>query len=207
MTSSAPQPGRVQRLLRVVAVLLLGGAILTWVTPVNVLGTNLVPFGCGSPASPSGGELGEFVCSARLTQSKLLAVALALAAGAVVAVSELLVPRLRRARAGLAAGLGLASVVALPVLVLSVVALFAPVAGTAADGTLIRCGTALEPARDELSARVCGMLADEQKSLAIGGIGLSLLALAGGAYVGGAVRQGRVDGEADPAVTKDGSAA
>ena len=78
MTSSAPQPGRVQRLLRVVAVLLLGGAILTWVTPVNVLGTNLVPFGCGSPASPSGGELGEFVCSARLTQSKLLAVALAI---------------------------------------------------------------------------------------------------------------------------------
>lgn len=185
MISPAPQPGRVQRLLRVVALLLVVGAVLTWVTPTNVAGTNLVPYGCGSPASPIGGELAGFVCDARLLNAKLLALALLLGAAAVAALGELGMPLAERYAKNRAAGLGVAGAVALPVLVLAVVVLFMPIADTASNGALLRCGTAVAPARDSISTGLCGETAAERKSLAVGAIVLSLLVMAGGAYVGG----------------------
>ena len=36
------------------------------ITPVNVPGRNLVPFGCGSPSDPTVGELARFVCTNEL---------------------------------------------------------------------------------------------------------------------------------------------
>ncbi|MFW5474268.1 hypothetical protein ACOCJ5_13250 [Knoellia sp. CPCC 206450] len=182
--SDSPQVW-VLRLLRVAAAALLGSAILVWVTPVNSLGQNLVPVGCGSPATPVTDELADFVCRDFVGGAKVVAVALAVAAGLLLLLSELVLPRLRGA--AWLPGTALAAVVAVPVLTLAVGSLFATVAGSGADGTLIRCGTPIAPATDVISTSLCGQLAEREKTLAIGAVGLALLAMIGAGYVSSAV--------------------
>lgn len=185
--SSQPWPAR---LLRIAAAVLIGAAITVWVTPLNALGRNLVPVGCGSPASPVLDPLSDFVCRDLVSAEKSLAVALGIAAAVLLLLSEVVVQRLR-GRAWLP-GVVVASVVAVPVFVLAAATLSTTIASSGADGTLIRCGTPLAPAMDRISQGMCGQLAARDKSLAIGAMALSLLVTLGGGYVasGMAAKQG-----------------
>lgn len=174
-------PEWITRLLRIAAAVLIGVAVTVWVTPVNTPGRNLVPVGCGSPASPKTDALSEFVCRDLVGEAKGIAVALAVAAALLLLLSETIVPRLGERR--WLRGVALAAVVATPVFALSAASLAATVASTGADGTLIRCGTPLAPATDQISKLLCGQLAASEKSLAFAGMGLALLAVVGGGYI------------------------
>ncbi|GGB67650.1 hypothetical protein N798_14515 [Knoellia flava TL1] len=200
--SDSPQVW-VLRLVRVAAAALLGAAILVWVTPVNSLGRNLVPVGCGSPATPTTDELADFVCRDFIGGAKVVAVCLAVAAGVLLLLSELVLPRLRGA--AWLPGTAIAALVAVPAITLAVGSLFAIIAGSGADGTLIRCGTPLAPANDVISKSLCGQLADRDKTLAIGVMALSVLAMVGAGYVSAAIgpRRSRTedDVEAVPSAT------
>lgn len=182
------------RLLRVASLLMLGGALLVWVAPLSVPGKNLQPFGCGSPAAPMKGQLANFICSSDITGARYTAFGLLIAAALLLVVSELVAPRL----GGLPALRGLAVVlpVALPVAALSALALFSPVGTEGADGSMIRCGTALEPATDPFVRGTCGHLPERQKTLAFGGVALAALLVAAGAYVT-STGQGSSDDETD----------
>lgn len=175
------------RYLRVSAALLLAGALLVWVTPVNVPGTNLVPFGCGSPADPVGGDLARFVCKRSLADIKTLALVLLLAAGALLLMSEVVTPRWGGEKWLL--GLALTAPVALPLLAWSLASLFLVVGAVAADGSLIRCGTAIAPATDSISVGLCGQLTDRRLSLGLGGALLGAGAVAGAVYVSSALTE------------------
>lgn len=174
-------PQWIIRLLRVAGALLLGAALAIWITPVNAFGRNLIPVGCGSPATPDIEPLADFVCRDHVAGSKAAAVALAVAAAALLLVSEALLPRL--SGRSWAAGVALAAVVAVPVLALSMSSLFVKVATSGADGTLVRCGTPLSPSTDRISRSLCGELAAREKSMSLAGVGLSLVALLGGGYI------------------------
>lgn len=201
MMSQQPGPVWAVRYLRVVGGLLLALALLAWSTPVNVLGTNLIPFGCGSPAAPTSGELATFVCTNELNHVKTVALVLLLAGGLVLFLSEVVISRWGGAAWTL--GLTVAAPFALPLLGWSVASLFTVLGATAADGTLIRCGTAVAPATDAISTSLCGQLVDRRVSLGVGGALLSVAALAGAAYVGHGtgLHQGRDRGAGDPTAT------
>ena len=178
-------PVWVLRLLRLAAAVLLGSAILVWVTPVNAPGQNLVPVGCGSPAAPATDPLADFVCRDLVGGAKTVAVALAIAAGVLLLLSELALPRVLRRP--WVRGVAVASVLAVPVIALAAASMFATVAASGADGTLIRCGTPLAPAHDTISKQLCGQLPDRDKTLALGATGLALLTLVGAGYVSSAM--------------------
>ena len=183
---TAPDPSHVWivRLLRVAAAAMAAAALLTWVTPVNAAGRNLVPVGCGSPASPRLDRLTDFVCGDFVSGAKVLALSLLVGAAVLLLLAEVLLPRVPRR--GWVPGAALASVVAVPVLAVAVGNLFTTVAGSGADGTLLRCGTPIAPATDRISTALCGQLADREKALSLGAIALAALAVAGGGYVSGA---------------------
>src|SRR5689334_4198167 len=185
MNAADTAPVWLLRLLRVAAAALLGSAILVWVTPVNAPGQNLVPVGCGSPAAPATDPLADFVCRDLVGGAKTLAVALAIAAGVLLLLSELALPRVLGRP--WVRGVALASVLAVPALALATAPMFATVAASAADGRLIRCGTPLAPAHDTISTQLCGQLPDRDKTLALGAIGLALLTLVGAGYVSSAM--------------------
>lgn len=185
-------PEWITRLLRVAGALLIGAALAVWITPVNALGRNLVPVGCGSPATPDIEPLADFVCRDDIAGAKATAVALALSAAVLLLLSEVVVRRL--GGKSWIKGVAVASIVAIPVLALSASPLFTKVAASGADGTLIRCGTPLAPSTDKISRSLCGELASRQKSVSLAGVGLSLLALAGAGYVG---RGSRPEDEVD----------
>ncbi|MGE9807700.1 MULTISPECIES: hypothetical protein [unclassified Janibacter] len=191
MTPMDPSRLWLVRLLRIGALVLLGIGIALWVTPVNSLGGNLIPVGCGSPATPETEELVTYFCKEPVNEARTRAVALAAAAGGLLLLSEVGVARWGR-RAWLS-GVAVAALAALPVAALSIAALFTTVGGSAADGTLIRCGTPMEPARDKISTMVCGDLAGRRKALALSGLGLAAVALVGGGYV----TRGRPDADDD----------
>lgn len=193
----------IARLLRIAAALSVGGALVTWVTPVNAPGKNLIPVGCGSPASPELDSLTDFVCRDLVSGSKASAVALALAAGVLLLLSELVVPQLRGHR--WVQGAAAIGAIAVPVIALAGASLFSTVASTAADGTLIRCGTPLSQATDRISVRLCGDLAERQRSLGLGVICLSALSMVGGGYVGSAMA--RRDDQPDGAGVDQSAAA
>lgn len=176
------QPHWSVRVLRIAAGLLAAVAALVWLTPVSAIGTNLVPFGCGSPAAPAEGQLASYVCKKDLDGARLTSLAFLVSAAIVLCVGEVLLPRVRTRPRLL--GMALAAPVAVPLFVTSVFNAFAVVGTVAADGTLIRCGTAFSPATDSISVGLCGHLPDEQRVLSIGGAALGLALIAGAAYVG-----------------------
>ncbi|WP_353953643.1 hypothetical protein V6K52_09610 [Knoellia sp. S7-12] len=181
MTSVETTPAWPIRLLRVATLLLFGGALLVWLVPMSVPVKNLQPFGCGSPSAPMPGNLAKAICSDDVSEARYFAYALLAAAALLLLLSELIVPWL----SDLAAVRGLAVVapLALPLTALSFAALFTPVGTEASDGALIRCGTALNPTTEPFMRGTCGLLPERQKTLAIGGMTLSVLLLAGGCYV------------------------
>lgn len=181
------------RWLRVCAALLAIGATLSWITPRNVPGQNLVPFGCGAPSSPRTVELAGFVCSATLSSAKALSVALVVSAGLLLLASEVIVPKFWHRPWG--RGLTVVAPVAVPLVAVSVVRLLSTVGTVGADGTLIRCGTAAVPARDAISRYVCGQLADTHRYLALGGVTIGVVLLIGAVYVAGAWGRGSGPGQ------------
>lgn len=186
MNSADANPLWVIRFLRIAAALLAGAAIVLWVTPVNAPGRNLVPVGCGSPASPVTDRLSNYVCRDLVNGVRGETLALLVAAALLLLVSEVVLPRhhIRRWVTGAALGL----VVALPCFTIALAALFATVAASGADGTLIRCGTPIAPATDAISSKLCGQLPGRTKALSLGVMGLSLLGTVGAGYVASAVR-------------------
>lgn len=179
------------RLLRVAGAALAGAALVVWVTPVNSPGRNLVPVGCGSPASPKLDELTDFVCSDFISGAKVLTVSLAVGAAVLLLLAEVLLPRL--AGRAWVPGAALACVLAVPVVAVAVGTLFTTIAGSAADGTLLRCGTPIAPSTDRISRSICGQLADREKSLALGAVALAALAVVGGGYVSSARATSHLD--------------
>lgn len=181
MTTTPFSPVWLTRLLRVGALLLALCAVAVWVTPVNVLGRNLIPVACGSPAAPDTARLTEFICGAHMSTVRSLAVALVLSAGALVLLSEVILARVA-ARTWLPTA-AVVAVVAVPLFMLSLVSLFTTVAGEGADGTLIRCGTPIAPANDVISRSLCADLPARQKALSLFGMSLSAVTVLGAAYV------------------------
>lgn len=169
------------RLLRAAGLVLLGGAVLVWLTPLSVGGKNLQPFGCGSPAAPMQGQLATMMCGDDITGARHVVLALIVAVALLLVVSQLLAPRFVNAPAF--RGLAVVLPLALPIAALSAVALFSPVGTEGSDGSLIRCGTALDPVTDPFARGTCGHLPERQKALSFGGIALSALLIGGGAYV------------------------
>jgi hypothetical protein len=172
-----------KRYLRVSAALMLGVALLLWVTPVNVPGTNLVPFGCGSPAAPTSGELARFVCTSELDAVKALVIVLLVVAGGVLLLSEVGVDRW--GRKDWFPAVALIAPLAAALLAWSVVSTFLVVGSVAADGSLIRCGTAIAPATDTISVGLCGQLTERRMHLGLGGALFAAGLVAGAVYVGG----------------------
>ena len=78
------------------------------------------------------------------------------------------------------------AVVAVPLILLSVARLTSEVTGSGADGALIRCGTPLAHATNEISSMMCGQMADQARVESLGAVGVALVVLLGGAYVGAA---------------------
>jgi hypothetical protein len=74
--------------------------------------------------------------------------------------------------------------VVLPLFALSMVSMFLVVGAVAADGALIRCGTAIAPAADTISVGLCGQLTERRLHLGLGGAVLAVGILAGARYVG-----------------------
>ena len=181
MTHSASAPGWLRRLLRVGAGACAFIALAIWVTPMNVSGRNLVPVGCGSPAAPETSRLTDFICSDHMSGARANTAALALAAGALLVVSEIVLARVTwRSWFTNAA---VVAVIAFPMFALSGASLFTTIAKEGADGTLLRCGSAITPANDAISRKLCADLPARQKALALFGLGASALAVLGAAYV------------------------
>lgn len=170
------------RLGRSGAAVLLGLAILIWVTPVNVRSRSGFLFGCGSPADPrGGGDLVVLVCGTQLGTVRAASVALLGAAAVVLLLSEFVAPR--RPSAPWIAGLVAVSPLAMPLMIVGVMSLFVPVGGTSPTGEPFRCGIAAAPATDEMSRLVCGQLAQTRLALGLGAVALGAGLLAGGVYV------------------------
>lgn len=186
MNDHRPGPAWTMRYLRVGAALVLGLGLLLWVAPVNVSGRNLVPFGCGSPSSPASGQLAAYVCRTQLNNTKAIVVALLVAGGILLILSEFAL--VRWGENVTLRGVALAAPIAVLALAVSIAALFTVVGSAGADGTLIRCGTAVAPARDTISTGLCGDLTLRRQAMAMGGVmfGLGLL-LAGPYLYGGRV--------------------
>lgn len=177
------------RLLRIGALIWAVAALIRWITPVNVAGRNLVPVGCGSPASPRTDELTRYICADDVSGATAQAVALVVAAAALLLMSEVVAPRVRHAVQ--ARGAMVAAVVAAPLLSMSVAGLVSEVTGSGADGALIRCGTPLAQATSEISAIMCGQMADQARAELLGGVALAFVLVVGGAYVGASWGRGR----------------
>lgn len=169
------------RLLRISAALLIAGCLAMWVLPINATGQNLIPVGCGSPATPVTDQLTDFICSDHVGSIKVMVAALLVAAALLLLLSELVLPRL--AFRSWLRGAVPAAIIAVPAFALSVSALFVVVASEGADGTLIRCGTPIAPSGDVISKQLCADLPERQKILSLAIMGISLLTVLGAAYV------------------------
>lgn len=180
MTAPNLPSGWVVRLVRVAALLNVVAAVTAYVTPVNAGGKNLVPVGCGSPASHPSDELTSFICGDLVSNARTHAIAFLVAAALLLLLSEVVLARVPGAWLR---GLAVAATVAVPLLALSIATLLSTVAGSAADGSLIRCGTPLAQATDDISRLMCGQLADRARSLGLAGVVAALVALAGGAAI------------------------
>ncbi len=181
MTTPTSPPHWLNRLLRVGAAALALVAVALWVTPQNARGRNLLPVGCGSPASPDTARLTDFICRDHLSSAKWWAVALLASAALLLLLSEVVLPRVA-ARPWLT-GASAAAVVGVPAFALAAASLFTTIADEGADGTLVRCGTAFAPSNDAISRALCADLPARQKSLSLFGMGLSALTVLGGAHV------------------------
>jgi hypothetical protein len=165
----------------------LASSAALWLVPISVPGKNFQPFGCGSPAAAMNGRLAALVCGDALSEHRVAAAALLCAAIGLLAVSEVLLPRL----AGIAMALwaGVASIAAFPLLAVSVAGLLAPLTGYGADGTQFRCGSALAPVLDPFARGVCGQLPETRKAASITVMVVALMLMGAAAYVGGAAGQ------------------
>lgn len=172
------------RFLRLSATLLAIGATLSWITPRNVSGKNLMPFGCGAPASPTTSEIADFVCADALSSAKALSVCLVVSAGLLLLISEAMVPNYWPRP--WARGIAMAAPVAVPIMAVSTVRLVSTAGTVGADGTLVRCGTPVAPARDPISRYVCGQLPDTERYLGVGGLILGVVLLIGAIYIAAA---------------------
>lgn len=169
------------RVARVGAAALAILATLSWITPVNVRSQSGV-FGCGSPADPkSGTDLIDLVCRTDLDLWRTIALALLLAAGATLFVSEVVAPRW--GERDWVPGVVASSPVGFSVMALSIGAMFAVIGGTTPTGSPFRCGTAIAPAADAISTVVCGQLADTRRNLGVGGVVIGAGILLAGAYL------------------------
>lgn len=158
-------------------------AVIVWTTPVNVR-TPTGVFGCGSPADPhGGGQLGELVCATDLDKAMWMALALLVAAGSVLFLSEFVAPRW--GPRPWVSGVIAVSPVGLALVALGTAGLLTVVGGATEAGSPFRCGTALRPAVDPVSAMVCGQLAEARLTTSLGGVALGLGLLAAGAYLAG----------------------
>jgi hypothetical protein len=155
------------------------------------------------------GQLAALVCGGALSTHRGVALALLAAAIALLGVSELLLPRVVGRTVLL--WVAVASIVALPLIAVSIVGLFAPLTAYGADGSQFRCGSALEPVQDPFARGLCGQLPESRKALSVStGLG-ALLLLAGATYVGAAgpaaSERGRHESVANsPRVDADGAA-
>lgn len=175
---AAPRREHLVRVFRTAAVLSALAATVVWLRPVNVPGSNLQPFGCGTPASPATGELEALVCTASVGAMRGVAAGLLVTALALLLVGEI-TPRIARIPTGWLWAL----LPALPMLILSVTVLFTPLVAHGADGAKFVCGSAAAPAADPIVSGQCGELAAARRVTATGGIAAALLVLAGTAYV------------------------
>ncbi|MDO5501542.1 MAG: hypothetical protein Q4G67_00070 [Actinomycetia bacterium] len=152
-----------------------------WLRPVHATTRSLLPFSCGSPAAPVGGDLAEFACGGSLTAARLTILALLAATALVILISEVVWPRL----AGRAWSVGSAVVLppAVTILALSTTGFFRVVSRRAADGNVIRCGTPLQPASDPIAVQLCADLVGTARTDAIGGVILAAALLLGASYV------------------------
>ena len=169
------------RYLRAATALVALLALALWLRPLNVVGQNLVPFGCGSAASIVGGELAAYVCAAEVRGARVTVGCLLVAAAVLLVISELVLPQTRVD--GWVRGVALMVPLALPLLAFSVAALITTVAAVAADGTLIQCGTAVAPATDDIAAAMCADLPEQRRADGIAGALSALALLMSGAYV------------------------
>lgn len=196
MKSLDSPPVWIIRLLRISAALLIAGCLALWVLPVNTTGQNLIPVGCGSPATPATDKLTDFICRDHVGSVKVTVAALLVASALLLLLSELVLPRL--AFRSWLRGAVPAAVIAVPAFALSVSALFVVVASEGADGTLIRCGTPIAPSGDVISKQLCADLPERQKILSLAVMGGSLLTVLGAAYVAKGAEPGEdTDGDAD----------
>ena len=181
MTTHTSPPQWLGRLLRVGSVALALVAVALWVTPQNARGRNLIPVGCGSPATPDTARLTDFICRDHLSTTRFWVVALLVSAALLLLLSEVVLPRVA-ARPWLT-GASTAAVLGVPAFALAAVSLFTSIADEGSDGTLVRCGTAIAPANDAISRALCADRPARQKSLALFGMGLSTLTVLGAAHV------------------------
>jgi len=188
---SLPEPGWTIRYLRASSFVIFTLAVVAWLRPVNVRTANLVPFGCGSVASPQGGELASYFCSADMAGWRRVVVALFLSS-LILALLAALGGRLIRLSPW-ARGLAIAAPPGLGLMAWSIARLFTVVADTDADGTLIRCGTPLRPALDSISTGLCAQWADEARVEALGALVLGIGLLLAGAYIAHQPQQGLPD--------------
>lgn len=170
-----------RRYLRTATALVTLLAILLWLRPLNVLGQNLMPFGCGSAASIVGGELAAYVCTAEIQAARITVACLILAAATLLVIGELVLPR--SGVSGWFRGVVLMVPLALPLLAFSISALISTVSAVAADGTLIQCGTALAPARDDIAVALCADLPEQRRAEGTAGTVGAVALLLSGAYM------------------------
>ena len=169
------------RACRVVAVLLIGSAVAVWLRPITVPGNNLQPFGCGAPASPNGDALAEPVCSTDRARVRWLVLALLLAGILVLTIGEVVVGRLRPR--GFERGLAVEALVGVPVFVLGVVAVFAPVVVHGANGTVLRCASPAAPTSEEAMRALCGQATVTALDEAVADAALAAVIVLGVGYV------------------------
>jgi hypothetical protein len=151
----SPRPGGWPvRLTRLVATLLFLAGLVAWLRPVNVPGRNFQPFGCGTAASPMAGQLAETVCHDAVSSARVLALCLVAGAALLLAIGELLLPRL----GAWASRVAVASSASVPLLALGTARLLAPVTAYGADGTNVPCGTAIAPTTNALAQGICATL-------------------------------------------------
>lgn len=151
MTRSLPLAAH--RLLRVVSVLLLGGAVLAWALPLTVPGRSRLPFGCGSALDPMAGQLAGQLCSDGLSGRRMLAVALLAAAAVALGVGEIGLARLGAGNAVIWATS--AAAITVPLVAVAVWLALRPITLFSAEGAQNSCGTALAPSTDQFLKGIC----------------------------------------------------
>jgi hypothetical protein len=155
--------------------------LVVWLRPVNVPGRNFQPFGCGTAASPMAGQLAETVCHDAISSARVLSLALVAGAAVLLAVGELVLPRLGQWSTRVA----VAASAALPLLALGVGRLLAPVTAYGADGTNVPCGTPLAPTTNPLAQGICATLPQAELVDAASLIAAAVLIAVGALFVAG----------------------